>query len=232
MHDQSATQAWANEYNRKGGTAPENERFDERLLVTQAKSKHSSAFATLYERHKLKVYRTALRILRNQEDAEDAAQRSFQRAFTNLSKFRGDSAFSTWLSRIAINEALMILRQRRSNDRIFRSHAGDNFESDAVDSADKGPTPEEILAENELRTMIFGAISRLRKNLRIVVVLRDLHGLTSAETAQRLGLSLAAVKARNFHARRCLRRQLEHSPVAGWRELPIEKRSGEVGSQP
>jgi|SRR5215469_3524282 len=212
--------------------ASEAEHFDERLLVARARSGHSSAFAALYERYKLKVYRTALRILRNQEDAEDAAQRSFQRAFTNLSRFRGDSALSTWLTRIAINEALMMLRQRRTNDRLFRSDAENSFEGYGFDSADARPTPEETLAENELRTMIFGAISRLRKNLRIVVVLRDLHGLTSAETAQRLGLSLAAVKARNFHARRCLRRQLEHSPVAGWRGLPIEKRNGEIGSQP
>src|SRR5215467_14859749 len=113
MHDQSATQAWTNGYYRKGETTPEDQRFDERLLVAQARSGHSGAFGALYERHKLKVYRTALRILRNQEDAEDAAQRSFQRAFTNLSRFRGDSTFSTWLTRIAINEALMILRQRR-----------------------------------------------------------------------------------------------------------------------
>src|SRR5215469_12994725 len=86
---------------------------DERALVAQAKAGSSRAFGELYERHRHKLYRASLRILRNRQDAEDAVQRSFQRAFTNLSRFREDSAFSTWMTRIAINEALMLLRQRR-----------------------------------------------------------------------------------------------------------------------
>src|SRR5499425_3265121 len=106
---------------RGSGAASEGERFDERLLVAQARLGHSGAFAALYERYKLNVYRTALRILRNQQDAEDAAQRSFQRAFTNLSRFRGDSTFATWLTRVAINEALMLLRQRSANLRPLES---------------------------------------------------------------------------------------------------------------
>jgi RNA polymerase sigma-70 factor (ECF subfamily) len=231
MHDQSATQAWAKGHHRTGGTAPRDEHFDERLLVAQAKSGRSNAFAELYERHRLKIYRTVFRILRNQEDAEDAAQRSFQRAFTKLSRFRGDSTFSTWLTRIAINEALMMLRQRRANKHLFGSDADENSEACTFGLADKRPTPEEALAENELRSTVTQAISRLRKNLQIVVLLRDLQGLTSAETAQRLGLSVAAVKARNFHARRYLRRQLERNLVAGWSGLPIEKRSREIVRQ-
>jgi len=86
---------------------------DEQKLVVQAKSGHSSAFGELYERHQLKIYRSAFRILRNEQDAEDAVQQSFQRAFVNLHRFRGDSAFATWVTRIAINEALMMLRPLR-----------------------------------------------------------------------------------------------------------------------
>jgi RNA polymerase sigma-70 factor (ECF subfamily) len=82
---------------------------DERLLVAQAKSGRSSAFGKLYELHRVRVYHTAFRILRNRQDAEDAVQRSFQRAFTNLCRFREDSTFSTWVTRIAINDALMLL---------------------------------------------------------------------------------------------------------------------------
>ena len=78
---------------------------DERLLVAQAKSGHSGAFGELYERYQLKLYRSAFRILRNQQDAEDAVQRSFQGAFTSLTGFREDSTFSTWMTSIAINEA-------------------------------------------------------------------------------------------------------------------------------
>jgi RNA polymerase sigma-70 factor, ECF subfamily len=182
---------------------------DERLLVAQAKSGRSSAFGELYERHRLRIYCTAFRILRNRQDAEDAAQRSFQRAFTNLGRFRQDSTFSTWVTRIAINEALMLLRQRRADKRIQESNIDDPEGPFVLGLADKGPTPEQALAENESRDAVIDAISHLRENLRTVVFLRELQGLTSAETARRLGLTVSAVKARTFHARRCLRRHFE-----------------------
>lgn len=231
MHAESANQAWANGYDGSGKTAPRGANFDERLLVAQAMSGRSNAFADLYERHRLKIYRTVFRILRNQEDAEDATQRSFLRAFTKLSRFRGDSTFSTWLTRVAINEALMMLRQRRPNKHLFGSDPDDNAGACAFGVADKGPTPEETLAKNELRATVNQAISRLRKNLQIVVLLRDLQGLTSAETAKFLGLSVAAVKARSFHARRCLRRHLERNLLAGRSVLSIEKRNREIPRQ-
>lgn len=231
MHAESANQAWANGYDGTGKTAPRGANFDERLLVAQAMSGRSNAFADLYERHRLKIYRTVFRILRNQEDAEDATQRSFQRALTNLSRFRGDSTFSTWLTRIAINEALMMLRQRRANNYFWGSDPGDNFEACAARLVDKEPTPEEALTENELRNAVTQAISRLRKRLQIVVLLRDLQGLTSAQTAKFLGLSVAAVKARSFHARRCLRRDLERNLLAGRSVLSIEKSNREIPRQ-
>jgi RNA polymerase sigma-70 factor, ECF subfamily len=181
---------------------------DERWLVTQAKSGSSTAFGELYDRHRLRIYHTAFRILRNRQDAEDAVQRSFQRAFTNLCRFREDSTFSTWVTRIAINDALMLLRQRRANTRLQENN--DDAEAPSVlDSADKGPTPEQALVESELRVAVIHAISRLHKSLRIVVLLRELLGLTSAETARRLGLTVTAVKARTFRARRSLRKYLE-----------------------
>jgi len=181
---------------------------DERWLVTQAKSGSSTAFGELYARHRLRTYHTAFRILRNRQDAEDAVQRSFQRAFTNLCRFREDSTFSTWVTRIAINDALMLLRQRRANTRLQENN--DDAEAPSVlDSADKGPTPEQALVESELRVAVIHAISRLHKSLRIVVLLRELLGLTSAETARRLGLTVTAVKARTFRARRSLRKYLE-----------------------
>src|SRR5262245_16183611 len=85
-------------------------RIDEYRLVAEARSGCARAFEGLYERHRAEIYRRAFRILRNQQDAEDAVQRSFQHVFTNLGRFREDSTFSTWLTRIAINEALMLLR--------------------------------------------------------------------------------------------------------------------------
>jgi RNA polymerase sigma-70 factor, ECF subfamily len=187
---------------------------DERLLVAQAKAGRESAFGELYERHRVKIYRTAFRVLRNQQDAEDATQRAFQRAFVNLSRFRGDSAFATWLTRIVINEALMLLRQRRGSNPVTESNeVVVAKKAPASDLADEGPTPEQILAKNERSAAVFHAISRLRESLRIVVLLREIHGYTNAETARHLGLTVSAVKARTFHAKRYLRRHLE--PVYG-----------------
>jgi RNA polymerase sigma-70 factor, ECF subfamily len=181
---------------------------DERWLVTRAKSGSSTAFGELYELHRVRIYHTAFRILRNRQDAEDAVQRSFQRAFTNLCRFREDSTFSTWVTRIAINDALMLLRQRRANTRLQENN-DDTEATSVLDPADNGPTPEQALAETERRAAVLRAISHLRKSLRIVVLLRELLGLTSVETAQRLGLTVSAVKARTFHARRRLREHLE-----------------------
>lgn len=181
---------------------------DERLLVAKARLGCESAFGQLYERHCMRIYHTAFRILRNAHDAEDAVQRSFQRAFTNLKRFRGDSAFPTWMTRIAMNEALMMLRQRRSNTPLFESVGDEDYESAVSNLTDNGPTPEEILAKNELRAVLMQAVSQLRKSLRCVV-LRQLQGLTVTETARQLGLSVGAAKARGFHAKRYLRQHLE-----------------------
>ena len=181
---------------------------DERLLVAEARSGSESAFAELYNRYRMRIYHTAFRVLRNAHDAEDAVQRSFQRAFTNLKRFRGDSAFPTWMTRIAMNEALMMLRQRRSNTPLFESVGAEDYESAVTNLTDSGPTPEEIFAENELRAVLMQAVSQLRKSLRCVV-LRQLQGLTVRETARQLGLSVGAAKARGFHAKRYLRQHLE-----------------------
>ena len=177
------------------------------MLVAQAKSGRSSAFGELYDLHRVRIYHTAFRILRNRQDAEDATQRSFQRAFTNLGGFREDATFSTWVTRIAINEALMMLRHRRADKAV--QGIDDTEGSFVLDLADKALTPEQAFSENELRAAVIHAISNLRENLRTVVLLRELQGLTSAETARRLGLTVSAVKARAFHARRFLRKHLD-----------------------
>src|SRR5258705_1152526 len=179
------------------------------MLVAQAKSGRSSAFGELYDLHRVRIYHTAFRILRNRQDAEDATQRSFQRAFTNLGGFREDATFSTWVTRIAINEALMMLRHRRADKPVEGNNIDDTEGSSVLDLADKGLTPEQALAENELRAAVIHAISHLRENLRTVVLLRELGGLTSAETARRLGPTVSAVKAPSFLPRRYLRKYLE-----------------------
>ena len=186
---------------------------DEQKLVEQAKSGHSSAFGELYERHQLKIYRSAFRILRNEQDAEDAVQQSFQRAFVNLHRFRGDSAFATWVTRIAINEALMMLRRRRVTTPLFETSNDDVNPTSPIDLPDDRPTPEQAFAEKESRAVVAHAISRLRKNLRTVALLRELQGLSNAETARRLGLTVSqsAHLPRSTPSARAPRREMHSS---------------------
>jgi RNA polymerase sigma factor (sigma-70 family) len=184
---------------------------DEHSLVARAKSGHDDAFGELYNRHQRKAYCTAFRILRNQQDAEDAAQRAFQRVLVDLQRFREDSAFSTWLTRIVINEALMLLRQRRTREPLHENRVDVVQGEGGVEIADGRSTPEEILCESERSAALFQAIGQLREKLRVVVFHRELQGLSSAETARRLGLTVSAVKGRTFHARRLLRKHLQQN---------------------
>lgn len=187
----------------------ENAAGNDHLFVVQAKSGNASAFGALYERHSSKIYHSAFQILRNRQDAEDSLQRSFQRAFTSLRRFREDSSFSTWMTRVATNEALQLLRQRRRNKVLLGK---DNEASDArgaLDPTDKQPTPEQALVKKEMRGAVVRAISKLQPRLHIVVLLREVHGLTNAETARRLGLTVSAAKARTFRAKCHLRRDFE-----------------------
>jgi RNA polymerase sigma-70 factor (ECF subfamily) len=182
---------------------------EDRLLVAEAKSGNANAFEALYVRHRAKMHRVAYRILRNQQDAEDAVQRSFQRSFTNLQRFREDSSFSTWMTRIAINEALMLMRHRRPHRMVLEKDNGGERADFLLQVPDSRQTPEQAFAQAELRGVVTRAISKLRHNLRIVALLHEVHGLTSVEIARRLGLSVAAVKGRTFHAKRDLRRHLQ-----------------------
>lgn len=204
-----------------------NAAADEPWLVAQAKSGQAGAFRALYERHSSKIYRSAFRILRNQQDAKDAVQRSFQRAFTNLVRFREDSSFSTWMTRIAINEALMPLRQRRLDKVVSEEEDEGSDAHRALVPTDKQPTPEQALAKKEIHGAIVRAILKLRPTLQVVVVLREMRGLTNEETARHLGLTVSAVKARTYHANRHLRRHLERKN--GGDRVAVPKRSCKHG---
>jgi RNA polymerase sigma-70 factor (ECF subfamily) len=119
------------------------------------------------------------------------------------------------VTRIAINEALMLLRQRRIPSSLSQTQNNDVNATLELEIADERATPEQALAEEELRSLVVQATSRLRESLRSVVVFRELLGLTNAETARRLGLTVSAVKARTFHARRYLRQDLERKYRVG-----------------
>src|SRR5262249_5447313 len=122
---------------------PNDEAHEESRLVAKAKSGCPAAFGQLYERNRLKIYRIVLRVVRRREDAEDAVQRCFERAMSRLPRFRGDSKFSTWITRIAINEALMLLRQRRASTPLSDSADEEKESPFVLGLADESLNPEE-----------------------------------------------------------------------------------------
>src|SRR5262249_40570002 len=135
-------------------TEPGSNKTDDSQLVRKAKFGSSAAFEELYERHHTRIYQTTFRILRQKEDAEDAVQRSFQRAFMNLKRFREESRFSTWLTRIAINESLMFLRQNRTAMRLSEMKHDDPEDPTVLNLPDKSPSPEEAATENERKSAL------------------------------------------------------------------------------
>ena len=181
----------------------------DQALVARAKDGDEKAFETLVKRHRRKVLALALRYTRVREDAEDVVQQTLQKAFVYLRNFEGKSSFSTWLTRIAINEALMWLRKAHAipevplNDTINDDEARLGF-----DVADVSPDPEATYLQREKTCVLSMAMERLTPNIRIVVEMKELHELSARETAKHMGLSLSAVKARVFHGRRTLRRHI------------------------
>lgn len=179
----------------------------EESLVSAAKRGHQAAFGELCERHSKRVFHTMLRITKNREDAEDALQDSLLSAFIHLGSFDGRSSFSTWLTRIAINSALMKLRKNRGNREVSMDEpTGTGDTSPRFEPIDWQPDPEARYVQGERRRIVVGAISALRTNLRQVVEIRELQEGSLRETAERLGISVAAAKARLFHAKAALRK--------------------------
>ncbi len=178
-------------------------------LVAKAKTGHAAAWGELFNRYNGRILAVAGRITRNHEDAEDVVQQSFQKAFLRLDSFQGNARFSTWLTRIAINEALMMLRRRRPNVGPLEDMVKPDSDScAAAEVQDSQPTPEQQYANLELQTSLMDSVLQLRPNLRAVVLLREIRDFSTEETANLLGISIAAVKARMFHARNELRQSL------------------------
>jgi RNA polymerase sigma-70 factor (ECF subfamily) len=184
-------------------------REDEHLLVTAAKAGNTAAFEELVNRYERKIFRLTMNITRNHEDAEDAMQDAFMKAYSHLDRFQEDSRFYTWLVRIAANEALMRLRKRRPNqfslDEPIESE--DDFVPQQIE--DWGPSPEQRFAQTELRDILRGVIEELPPDFRIVFLLRDVEGLSTQDTAEAVGISEAAVKSRLLRARLKLRKKLD-----------------------
>ncbi len=182
-------------------------------LVQQAKAGDLEAFEALTTRYERKVYSLAMRILRQEQDAEDVTQQTFISLLEHLHGFRGEASFSTWLLRIATHAALKILRKRRGLPTVSLEAATEPQENfDTIPHpeyiADWRQSPEELVHQNEIQRLLEEAFEQLDEKHRLVFLLRDLEGLSVKETAEALGLSEANVKVRLLRARLQLREHL------------------------
>jgi RNA polymerase sigma-70 factor, ECF subfamily len=184
---------------------------EEDTVLFAAKRGDSAAFEILCKQNAGTVFHIARRMMRSKEDAEDVMQESFQSAFIHLKNFKGGSRFSTWLSRIAINAALMKLRRKRHfRDVPFGQSTATEEPALWHDVEDQSPNPEEVYAQQERQRILFEAMNGLTPGIRKAIELRELGERSTEETAQIMGISPSAVKARVFHGRRKLRAKLRN----------------------
>ncbi|HEY1948726.1 MAG TPA: RNA polymerase sigma factor [Bryobacteraceae bacterium] len=183
--------------------------FDESPLVVRAKAGDVEAFSDLVRHYDRRVFRMAKQITQNDDDAEDVLQETFLKAYTHLDDFQGNSKFYTWLVRIAVNEALMKLRKRRSDRTVPLDEPIDTGEDEMIrEIAVWDENPEETYSREELATVLDQAVQSLKPAYRTVFVLRDIEEMSIEETAEALGLSISAVKSRLLRARLQLREKL------------------------
>jgi RNA polymerase sigma-70 factor, ECF subfamily len=191
-------------------------------LVIAAKSGDEPAFETLFKRYQPRIFALALRYTRVREDAEDIVQQTFLKAFVHLHRFEGKASFCTWLTRIAINEALMLLRSGRALRQVaLNDSSEDESAARGLQIPDSGPGPEMSYLQREGAQVLCAAIDELNPRMRTAIELRELAELSTQETARRMGLSVAGVKARVFHGRRKLRKIL-------WRVQRVSARRADV----
>jgi len=189
----------------------------EESLVRAARNGNQQAFEILVGRHQQRILALALRYTRVREDAEDIVQQSFQKVFVYLSKFEGKSSFATWLTRIAINEGLMLLRRRRSLGEVsIDDSSGSEGASFQLDIPDSAPSPENKYLQREQSRIVSSAVKQLTPRTRKAIELHELGELSTEETARALGVSIGAVKARVFHGRKKLRQSLKRHVGSDW----------------
>jgi RNA polymerase sigma-70 factor, ECF subfamily len=190
------------------GVAAEAVETGEAELLAHLRAGQATAFAVLMRRNNQRLYRLARGILRDDGEAEEAVQEGYLRAFTHLDGFKGDASLATWLARIVLNEALARLRRRRPTVAID-GMAEALAEHDTVPAlAQPEPSPEQALAQREIRRAIERAVDALPPAFRSVFILRSVEQMSITETAACLGIPGETVKTRLHRANRLLRRSL------------------------
>jgi RNA polymerase sigma-70 factor (ECF subfamily) len=182
---------------------------DETTLVAQSREGDTAAFGELVRRYEGKIFRLAQHVTQNREDAEDVLQETFMKAYEHLDQFQGNSKFYTWIVRIAVNQALMKLRRRKTDKSVSLDETIDTGEDTMVrEIAAWDEDPEQRFSRDELGGILDTAVQSLEPPYRSVFVLRDVDELSTEETAEALGLSVPAVKSRLLRARLQLREKL------------------------
>ncbi len=182
---------------------------DETILVAQSREGDTAAFGELVRRYEGKIFRLAQHVTQNREDAEDVLQETFMKAYEHLDQFQGNSKFYTWIVRIAVNQALMKLRRRKTDKSVSLDEAIDTGEDTMIrEIAAWDEDPEQRFSRDELGGILDTAVKSLEPPYRSVFVLRDIDELSTEETAEALGLSVPAVKSRLLRARLQLREKL------------------------
>lgn len=183
--------------------------FNEEKLIRAGQRGDSQAVETLFRRYQRPLFQTALRVLGNTEDAEDALQDGLLSAYRNMKRFEGRSQFSTWLTRIVINAALMRRRSAKARPAVSLDAPPREDELPATERfADESPDPEQIFAGTELREMIGANLDELSPLLRTAFVLREVEGYSTGEAAKKLGVTENTLKARLWRARHQLAERL------------------------
>ena len=181
-------------------------------LVARARARDLDAFEPLIERHEDRLYRVAMRLLRNENDAREVLQDALVSAWQNLDSFAGRAQFGSWIYRVTVNAALMLLRSRRRRPTVSVEDLSPTALDEAVTAAshfeagsDWSKRPDEQLQSDELKQHIEQALDQLPEILRLVFVLRDVEGMSTEETADILAITIPTVKTRLHRARLALR---------------------------
>jgi RNA polymerase sigma factor (sigma-70 family) len=184
-------------------------------LVAAAKDGDHQAYAELCRRHSQQIFRTVLRITGNTADAEDMLQEALLKAYIHIGGFEGRSAFSSWLTRIAINSALMSLRRKRCQPVCSFESGPDADAFKLPEPMETSHNPEESCIQNALENELAQAIRSLSPNLRVVIQIRHREEAPLAQIAKTLGISESAVKSRLLRARSQIRMHLDKNQCLG-----------------
>ncbi|MBQ8831460.1 MAG: sigma-70 family RNA polymerase sigma factor [Oscillospiraceae bacterium] len=176
--------------------------MDELKLIGRAKKGDRKAFESLVKLHEKNVYNLALKLLKNREDALDAAQDAFLKAWISIASFRGDSKFSAWLYRLTYNTCLDVLRKAKKGEVI--SLTSTDEDEKVTDVRDDAPTPEEHAEKQELRKTVRDAVDALPEDYKQIIIMREFTGFSYGEIAEATGLSDGTVKSRLSRARQKL----------------------------